>query len=202
MEGKNGDGTRLCRMSSQLVSLKKRCVLISAASVSPEPSRRAGSRVRSWLGRGGSEIAESARDPGKGAHLLQDADAVLRHVDRVQRLVLEDRIKDLVLVIPAEGRLAQQHLVDEHAKRPPVDRTAVALLEDNLSRSNPSVLKAQILVGEQAHFWGHELGCAAEGRRGAPEPHILLAESVVGNLDVPVEREQDVVELEVAVVTK
>lgn len=48
------------------------------------------------------------------------------------------------------------------------------------------------------HFGGHELGCAAEGRGRLAEPHVLLAQSVVGDLDVPVEREEDVVELEIA----
>jgi hypothetical protein len=53
-------------------------------------------------------------------------------VDRVQRLVLEDRIEDLVLVVAAERRLAEEHLVDENAKRPPVDGAPVALLEEDL----------------------------------------------------------------------
>ena len=45
--GKKGEGTRLWKMSSKFVSLKKRCALISSASASLEPSRRTGSRVRS-----------------------------------------------------------------------------------------------------------------------------------------------------------
>ncbi len=67
--------------------------------------------------------------------LLQDRDRVARHVDRVERLVREDGVVDLVLVLAAERRLLQQHLVDEHAKGPPVDGPAVALVEQDLALS-------------------------------------------------------------------
>lgn len=56
-------------------------------------------------------------------------------MDRVERLVLKDRVKDLILVVSPERRLAQEHLVDEYPKRPPVDGPAVALLEDDLPGS-------------------------------------------------------------------
>jgi len=65
--------------------------------------------------------------------LLQDRDAVARHRDGVQRLVGEDGVVDLVLVLAAEGRLLQEHLVDEHAEGPPVYRAAVLLVEEDLS---------------------------------------------------------------------
>ena len=47
--GKKGDGTRLFMISSQFVSLKKACDLISTASVSPDPNRRSGSLVNSYV---------------------------------------------------------------------------------------------------------------------------------------------------------
>lgn len=113
------------------------------------------------------------------AHLLQDGDALLGHVDRVERLVFEDGVEDLLLVVALERALTEEHLVDEDAKGPPVDRATVALLEEDLGR--------------------HELGRAAEGGRRRAVVHAFLAETVVGHLDVAVEREEDVVELEIAV---
>lgn len=130
------------KMSSKLVSLKKRCALISSASASLDPSRRTGSRVRSW------RASETRRQPNylqrneRGeTHLLQDADAVLGHVDRVQRLVLQDGIKDLVLVVATERRLPEEHLVDEDSKRPPIDRTTVPLFENDLRREQFSAVE-------------------------------------------------------------
>lgn len=55
-------------------------------------------------------------------------------MNRVQRFVLEDGVKDLVLVVPPEGRLSEQHLVNKYSKSPPVDRAAVALFQDNLRK--------------------------------------------------------------------
>lgn len=75
-------------------------------------------------------------------HLLQNRHAVLGHVNGVQRLVLENGIEDLILVVSAEGRLTEQHLVDEDSKRPPIDGTTVALLEDDLFDEMSSVLAA------------------------------------------------------------
>ena len=65
--------------------------------------------------------------------LLQDRDRVARHVDGIQRLVSKDGVVDFVFVFAAEGRLLEKHLVDQNAKRPPVDRSSVFLIEENLS---------------------------------------------------------------------
>ena len=45
----------------------------------------------------------------------------------------------------------------------------------------------------------HELGRAAECASCRPVPHVLLAETIVGNLDVPVQRQQNIVELEITI---
>ncbi len=50
MVGKYGGGMRLFITSSQLTSLKNGCALISSASACPEPSRRVGSLVSSYVG--------------------------------------------------------------------------------------------------------------------------------------------------------
>jgi hypothetical protein len=79
------------------------------------------------------------RGPGAEAHFgfageefLQDGDGVARHVDGVQGLVGQDGVVDFVFVFAAEGGLLEEHLVDEHAKGPPVDCAAVFLVEENL----------------------------------------------------------------------
>lgn len=45
----------------------------------------------------------------------------------------------------------------------------------------------------------HELGCTAERARRGTKPHVFLAETVVGNLDVTVKSEENVVELQVSI---
>jgi len=48
-------------------------------------------------------------------------------------------------------------------------------------------------------LWGHELGGSTKraGRRSVP--HIFFAETIVGDLDVSVESEKNIVKLEVTV---
>ena len=53
--------------------------------------------------------------------------------------------------------------------------------------------------GESKYLGRHELGGSAEGARRGAVPHVFLAETVVGNLDVPVERQEDIVELQITV---
>lgn len=49
------------------------------------------------------------------------------------------------------------------------------------------------------YLWGHELGGTAESSGRVVASHVLLAETVIGNLDVSVEGQEDVVELQVTV---
>lgn len=67
-----------------------------------------------------------------GKQLLQDRHRVSRHVDRVERLVRQNGVVDFVFILTSEGRLLQQHLVNQDTKRPPVDRTAILLIQQNL----------------------------------------------------------------------
>lgn len=71
-------------------------------------------------------------------YLLKDGDGIAGHRDRVQWLIFEDGVEDFVLVVSAERRLAEQHLVHEHAESPPVDGTAIALLQKNLGEGAAS----------------------------------------------------------------
>lgn len=51
---------------------------------------------------------------------------------RVVGRVCTDRLKQLVLIITMEGGLANQHLVQQHSKRPPVHREGVLLTQQDL----------------------------------------------------------------------
>lgn len=130
--GKYGGGMRLWKTSSKLTSLKNKWRLISSASASPAPSRRSGSRVRSWCQCCPSLPADIP------THSLQEGHGVSRHRDRIQRFVLQDRIEDFIFVLSSEWRLTQQHLVREDTKRPPVDSSAVSLFEQDLLSAGSS----------------------------------------------------------------
>ena len=48
----------------------------------------------------------------------------------VADIVIRDGGEQLLLVLPVEGRLAHQHLIHQHAVRPPVHTLAVRLVAD------------------------------------------------------------------------
>ncbi len=78
-----------------------------------------------------------------------------------------------------EGTPPGQHLVEQHAQRPPVHREGVVLPAQDLRRD--------------------VVGGAAEGGGGVSLPDALLAHAVVGQLDVALVVQEDVVQLEVSV---
>lgn len=133
--------------------------------------------------------------------LLKDGNTIARHVDWVQGLVGENGVVDFVFVFAAEGGLLEEHLVDQHAESPPVHRAAIFLVKKDLGVA----LVFKDLKwrgrrrGKRAYFWRHKLGSATKGAGGGPIVHIFLAETVVGNFDVPVHGEEDVVKLEIAI---
>lgn len=47
---------------------------------------------------------------------------------------------------------------------------------------------------EYTCLWCHEIRCAAEGVGCVTLPHLAFAECIVNELDVPIERDQDVIE--------
>ena len=75
--------------------------------------------------------------------------------------------------------MLQQHLVDQNTESPPIDGAAVFLVEQDLGR--------------------HKFGSATESASRAAVPHVFLAETVIGNLDVTVECEENVVEFQITV---
>ena len=117
---------RLFKTSSKLTSLKNGCLLISSASVLPDPSRRTGSRVSNY-----KNVSRSVANHAS-THLLQDRHGIPGHRDGVERLIFEDGVEDFVLVVTAEGGLPEKHLVHQHTKRPPIDGSAVTLFEEDL----------------------------------------------------------------------
>lgn len=80
----------------------------------------------------------------KRTHALKKLDGARVHRDRVERRVLKDGVKDLVLVVAPEGRLAEQHLVRQDTKGPPVDRARIWPLKQDLKRRRRGVRLARL----------------------------------------------------------
>lgn len=66
---------------------------------------------------------------------LQDGDAVSWHVDGVEGFVGEDGVVDFVFVFAAEWGLLEEHLVDEDTEGPPIDRSTVLFVKEDLKSS-------------------------------------------------------------------
>lgn len=64
-------------------------------------------------------------------------------MNRVKRLICQNRIVDFILILTTERRLLKKHLVNEDAERPPINRPAVLLIQENLS--SVSYLKPKLL---------------------------------------------------------
>lgn len=57
---------------------------------------------------------------------------------RVMGSIHADGLKQLVFIVPVEGRLTYQHFIQQHAKRPPVHGEGVLLPQQDLSQKAPS----------------------------------------------------------------
>lgn len=49
------------------------------------------------------------------------------------------------------------------------------------------------------YFWCHELGSTTESASGGAIPHLLLTQTVIGNLDVSVQSKHNVIEFQITV---
>lgn len=49
------------------------------------------------------------------------------------------------------------------------------------------------------YLGSHELWCATEGARCRAVPHLLFAQTVISNLDMPIHSEQNVIKFQIAV---
>ena len=75
------------------------------------------------------------RGTGEGCdrtHPAHDGDGLEREEPRVADLVVDDGVEDLLLVVPGKRGLADEHLEDEDAQAPPVDRPRVRRLGQHL----------------------------------------------------------------------
>lgn len=73
--------------------------------------------------------------------------------------------------------LANQHLIDQYPKTPPVYSTGVGCFCQ--------------------HFWCQKFRCSAESAGPISKPHALFAQTKVSNLEVAFSIQQQVVQLEV-----
>lgn len=88
---------------------------------------------RWWEGQGSRNRCRA------NTHSFQDADGLLAEPDRVEHVIVEDGLKQVVLVVGLEGGLPSHHLVHQHPQRPPVHRGAVLqLLQDLIRRRTAS----------------------------------------------------------------
>lgn len=51
----------------------------------------------------------------------------------------------------------------------------------------------------KTYFWRHEFRSTAEGAGTRSIPHFFLTQPIVGNLDMAVKRQEDVVELKISI---
>ena len=56
----------------------------------------------------------------------------------------------------------------------------------------------QTLKNDIADLWCHELRRTAERTCRISEPHVLFAQSIVSNFDMPVQRKENVVKFQIA----
>ena len=68
-------------------------------------------------------------------HPANELDGVCGEPDGEEHLVVLDGHEEVILGRAVKGRLPSQHLVDEHAKRPPVHRGTIRLLLNNFGRN-------------------------------------------------------------------
>lgn len=74
---------------------------------------------------------------GKNTHRSEDGHGLLAEPHRVEDVVVQDGLEQVVLVVGLERRLAGHHLVHQHAEGPPVHRGSVLqLLQDLNDTSN------------------------------------------------------------------
>lgn len=134
--------------------------------------------------------------------LLKNGNGVSRHVNRVQRLIRKNSVVYFVFIFTTEGRLLKKHLVDEHTKCPPVNRTGVLLVQENLYHKLVNVVVPYYQPGYHCaltYLGSHELRSTTEGASATTVPHVLLTETIVRNLDMAIQCQKDVIKLQVTI---
>lgn len=76
-------------------------------------------------------------------HSFQDADGLLTEPDRVEHVIMEDGLKQVILVVGLEGGLPSHHLVHQNPQGPPVHRGAILQLLQDLFGNQATSERAQ-----------------------------------------------------------
>lgn len=105
----------------------------SSHSVWAEVGQRQGETARKEWGRDRSKrdgvrskqvmvgrLGEQKCGYGAVTHCLQDADGLLAQPDWVEHVIMEDGLKQVVLIVGFEGGLPSHHLIHQHPQGPPV----------------------------------------------------------------------------------
>jgi hypothetical protein len=157
----------------------------------------------------GQELAEEKEEEHLPRYLARETPThpfanvfrFLAQTFRIWNVVIRDGCEEFFFVLAIEGRLADEHFVEENAVRPPINRFTVRLIQNNLERGR----------GERGMIWkapttwcssylGRDVvGRAAESFGRLIVLNVLLAHAEIGDLYVPVLVQQHVVELQVAV---
>lgn len=85
-------------------------------------------------GKDGSKAREQKPWCGGSTHSFQDADGLLAEPDWVEHVIVEDGLKQVVLVVSLEGGLPGHHLIHQHPQGPPVHGGAILQLLQDLLR--------------------------------------------------------------------
>lgn len=59
-------------------------------------------------------------NPGMFPHHLEYGDGLLAEPDGIEDVVMENRLKQIVLTVGLKGRLSGHHLVQQYSQGPPV----------------------------------------------------------------------------------
>lgn len=86
--------------------------------------------ARFWL----KKARRGCRQAAEGTHRFEDCHCVLLEPRWVDNFVVQNGLKEVVLVLRLEGRVAAQHLVQQHTHGPPVNVGAIQHLLQNLKK--------------------------------------------------------------------
>ena len=123
--GRKGGLTLRASRASQSMSLKKACVLMAVSPpwAATQPSRLAGFFVINWTKKTHTKKTVTPRgdvaEKKNTADPFEDGDGLLGEPHRVEDVVVQDRLEEVVLVVGLERRLAGHHFVHQHPQRPP-----------------------------------------------------------------------------------
>lgn len=131
--------------------------------------------------------------------LLENRNGVARHVNRIQGLIRKNGIVDFIFIFTTEGGLLKKHLVDEHTKCPPVNRTGVLLVQENLFHKLVNAFYHNTTADNLTYLGSHEFGSTTESASIGTVPHVLLTETIVCNLDMTIQCQKDVIKLQVTI---